>query len=315
MIVRLISLLLVPLMSGLLMAGCQEQPAASQSPLIRIDGETISKQAFLQEFNQTLHPDQQLNAVELQELQRAYLVQLIDQRLIQAEAARHGIEVTPSELEEALATYRNEYPKGGFDAMLQDRGLTMDAWQAELVQSLTMEKLLEQVVYAGIEISEMEIAAYYEAHREEFNRPQQVRARQIMVADVAEGQRLLGLLRQGEDFATLAKAHSLSPDAEQGGDLGFFGRGDMPTVFDEVVFDLPVGRLSDLVQSEYGYHIFLVEEKRKAAHLGRAEASPEIQTTLENQKREALYQEWLQALRSQASIEVDWNQLEPAAQK
>ena len=84
----------------------------------------------------------------------------------------------------------------------------------------------------------------------------------------------------------------------------------MPPEFDEIVFDLPVNRLSDLVKSEYGYHIFLVEEKRKAARLSRKEAAGDIRTTLEGRKKEEVYLAWLQDMRARAVIAVDWAQLE-----
>ncbi|MCK4536555.1 MAG: peptidyl-prolyl cis-trans isomerase, partial [Desulfuromonadales bacterium] len=113
-----------------------------------------------------------------------------------------------------------------------------------------------------------------------------------------------------QSFETVARKHSLSPDAQQGGDLGFFGRGQMPAEFDDAVFALPVGRLSDLVKSEYGFHIFLVEKKRAAARLSQKEADREIRRILESHKQEEAYQGWLQDLRSRATIEVDWNQLE-----
>jgi peptidyl-prolyl cis-trans isomerase C len=82
----------------------------------------------------------------------------------------------------------------------------------------------------------------------------------------------------------------------------------MPPAF-EVVFTLPVGKPSALVQSEYGYHLFLVEEKRPAQRLGRQEAEKQIRTRLEAERREALYQEWLQGLRGQVPISIDWSQL------
>jgi peptidyl-prolyl cis-trans isomerase C len=118
------------------------------------------------------------------------------------------------------------------------------------------------------------------------------------------------MLRQGKPFAELAEQYSLSPDAQQGGDLGFFGRGEMPPEFDDIVFELPVNRLSDLVKSEYGYHIFLVEEKRKATRLSKQEAEEEIRSTLEANKKEDVYLNWLQDLRARAVIAVDWTQLE-----
>ena len=79
---------------------------------------------------------------------------------------------------------------------------------------------------------------------------------------------------------------------------------------DEVVFDLPVNRLSDLVKSEYGYHIFLVEEKRKATRLKKQDVADEIRALLESQKKEEVYLDWLQEMRARAVISVDWAQLE-----
>jgi parvulin-like peptidyl-prolyl isomerase len=193
--------------------------------------------------------------------------------------------------------------------------VTLEGWREELKESLIMEKLLQEAVYSRVDVTDKEIAAYYEANRKQFDRPAQVRARQIVVADEAEGQELLGLLRQGRPFAEVAAEYSLSPDAEQGGDLGFFARGEMPPEFDDVVFDLPVNRLSDLVKSEYGYHIFLVEEKRKAARLKKREVSDEIRAILESQKKEVVYLDWLQEMRARAVINVDWTQLEETSHK
>ena len=89
----------------------------------------------------------------------------------------------------------------------------------------------------------------------------------------------------------------------------------MPPEFDDVVFDLPVNRLSDLVKSEYGYHIFLVEEKRKAARLKKREVSDEIRAILESQKKEVFYLDWLQEMRARAVINVDWTQLEETSHR
>ena len=124
-------------------------------------------------------------------------------------------------------------------------GETLEQWRRELKEGLLMEKVVGQAVYKAVTVTEEEIKAYYQDHREEFDRPNQVRARQIVVGTLEEGQMVLGLLRQGEAFEQLAREHSLSPDGAEGGDLGFFASGQMPPEFDEVVFTLPVGRNSD----------------------------------------------------------------------
>ena len=81
----------------------------------------------------------------------------------------------------------------------------------------------------------MEIDAYYAAHRADFDRPAQVRARQIVVADRAAGEQVLNELRRGAAFADVAKRASLSPDAANGGDLGFFSKGQMVPAFEQAV--------------------------------------------------------------------------------
>ena len=101
----------------------------------------------------------------------------------------------------------------------------------------------------------------------------------------------------------------MSPDATKGGDLGFFARNEMPAEFDAVVFKLTPGRLSDLIKSEYGYHVFLVEEKRKAHQLTLDEARADIRQHLTHVKEAIAYQQWLQDLRARASIEMNWELL------
>lgn len=312
--ITLLSLLLLG--TGLFSSGCEAEPEKKpMPPLIVINDQEISKAEFLAEFEKSLQKDQPLTGVEREELQRSFLVQLIDRELIHDEARRLNIEVTEADIDAALLAYRQDYSGTSFETMLQERGVTLQGWREELKESLIMEKLLEEAVYSKVDVADKEIADYYTANREQFDRPAQVRARQIVVADEAEGQELLGLLRQGRPFAEIAAEYSLSPDAEQGGDLGFFARGEMPPEFDDVVFDLPVNRLSDLVKSEYGYHIFLVEEKRKAARLKKKEVSDEIRTILESQKKEVVYLDWLQEMRARAVINVDWTQLEEASHK
>ncbi len=307
--IRILSVLLL-LVFGLV-AGCDSEPVAEKSlPLIRINDQDISKVEFLAAFEKNLQKDQSLSGIEREELQRSFLVQLIDRELIHGEARRLDITLTEADVETALQSYRQDYPDNSFETMLQERGLTMQFWREELKESLIMEKLLEQAIYSKVLVADDEVAAYFKANRDQFDRPAQVRARQIVVSDEAEGQEVLGLLRQGQPFADVAAQYSLSPDALQGGDLGFFGRGEMPLEFDEIVFDLPVNRLSDLVKSEYGYHIFLVEKKRKATRLGKKAATAEILTILEGRKKEEVYLGWLQDMRARAVIAVDWAQLE-----
>jgi len=300
---------LVLLILLILLPACRKEAETGSPVLIRVDGRSVTLEQFKKGFAKTLTADEKLTEEEKGDLERSYLVQVIDRELALAQADHLGVNVTPAEVEAALQEHRRDYPEGAFEQMLREREITLEDWRRELEEGLLMEKVVRQAVYSQVLVDEAEIETYYREHRDEFDRPAQVRARQIVLGSQEEGERVLGLLRQGEPFPEVARQNSLSPDAEQGGDLGFFARGEMPPDFDAVVFTLPVGRLSDLVQSEYGFHIFLVEERREAMRLPLQAVHDEIRDALRAEKEEQAYQQWLQSLRSKASIEVDWSRL------
>ncbi|PLY02729.1 MAG: hypothetical protein C0624_07885 [Desulfuromonas sp.] len=303
-------LVLLALLLTVTLTACQKsEPPKQPQVLLQVNGRTVMLEDFQRGFARSMTDHQALSVAEREELQRNYLRQLIDRELALAEADRLVVQVTPQEVDEVMNEYRRDYPDQVFQEMLQSQQIDERAWRRELVERLRMEKVIRQEVYTGLTVEESEIKAYFRQNREDFERPEQVRARQIVVAREDEGQRVLGLLRQGEPFAEVAEKYSLSPDREAGGDLGYFSRGQMPDAFDEVVFTLPVGRLSDLIKTEYGYHIFLVEERRKAQRLTLSEVYDEIEQRLRREKEANAYQAWLQNLGAQAVIDVDWSLL------
>ena len=302
---KVISLSCLLLLLGAV-AACKEKPVSPVDVLIKIDNRIVTLQDFRRDFSQILPPGQQSSSAERDELQRSFLAQTIDRQLALAAAEQLGVQVSPAEVDAALAEHQRDYPAGEFEANLQEGKMTLDDWKRELKDRLVIEKLVKKIVGDKSTVSEAAIAAYYRANRDEFDRPAQTRARQIVVASAADGEKILALLKAKVPFAQVAKEHSLSPDGEEGGDLGFFARGEMPAEFDAVVFTLPVGRLSPLIKSEYGYHIFLVEERRDAGKLSLAQAHDEIQARLQADLEERLYRQWLDELRAKAKIDVNW---------
>jgi peptidyl-prolyl cis-trans isomerase C len=230
-------------------AACKEKTAPPVDILIKIDNRIVTLQDFRRDFEQILPKEQQSRAAERDELQRSFLAQIIDRELALAAAEKLDVQVSPAEVDAALAEHQRDYPAGEFEANLQEGKITLDDWKRELKDRLVVEKLVKKVVADKEKVSDAAIASYYRANREEFDRPAQVRARQIVDASEADGEKILALLKANTPFAQVAKEHSLSPDADEGGDLGFFARGEMPAEFDAVVFNLPVGRLSPLIKS------------------------------------------------------------------
>jgi len=303
------SLLLLLVLGGLL-AGCRQQDAAGSPVLLQVEGRSVSLDRFNRAFERTLPGEQQWDPEQLRSMRRAFLTQLVDRELALAEADRLQVEVSPAEVEGALEETTSGYTREEFDGLLKEQGLSRDDWRRELAEGLRIEKVIQLAAYGGVRVTESEVAAYFKEHRDEFNRPRQVRARQLVVAERETGERVLGLLRQGENFAELARQYSLSPDAEQGGDLGWFSAGQMPPEFDAVVFRLAPGQSSDLVKSPYGYHLFLVEKRRRAKKLKLAEASEEIHRKLRRSAEREAYRTWLANLRERASVKINMELLE-----
>ena len=130
-------------------------------------------------------------------------------------------------------------------------------------------------------------------------------AAQLVVKDVEDAKRLREELRRGAKFADVARAHSLSADARLGGDLGWFPRGVMPPEFDKVAFSLEPGQVSEVVTSEYGFHIFKLLERRPAHKKDLSQVRREVERRLLRDKREKAQAAYVRGLREHASIRIN----------
>ena len=169
-----------------------------------------------------------------------------------------------------------------------------------------MERLLEQEVFPAVKVDEAEMERWYTEHAAEFDEPERVRVSQIVVASRDEANQLRERLRRSpQTFAEVAKKSSIAPEARSGGDLGLIGRGaGFPEVFD-VTFSMPLNVISEVTPSPYGFHLFKVTERRPAGRRTLEQAKPEIQDKLAREKRSRAQEEYLDALRKRARIDLD----------
>ncbi|MFB3895876.1 MAG: SurA N-terminal domain-containing protein [bacterium] len=140
----------------------------------------------------------------------------------------------------------------------------------------------------SVKITDAEIQQYYETNQSEFYTPEQVRARHIITrlpdnptpeqvqAAQEKISKALSRIQAGEDFAKVAREVSEDGTKEKGGDLGFFGHGDMDQNFEKVAFSIPIGKVSNIFQTQFGFHILKVEAKREARLQPMAEVKSAI---------------------------------------
>lgn len=295
----------------LFLLACQPQEQQPLPPLLEVG----QRQLTLQQFNRELkdaYPDiSALTDQEQLQLKKQLLKQLIDRELILGEASRLNIQITPDELDAAMTEVRGSYSEEEFRNVLEKTGETLESWMTALRLRLLTTKVAQVAQTSQVQVSDSECEDYYRNHREEFNRPAEIRARQMLFKTRDEANKVLQLLKEGGDFATLAHKYSQSPDRENGGALGYFSAGQLPVEFDEVLFKLPVKQISDLVESPYGFHLFVVERKRKAGLRPYAAVKDEIVDMLHQQKEETTFHLWLENLQKSTETHINWELLQP----
>ncbi|MBW2039000.1 MAG: peptidylprolyl isomerase [Deltaproteobacteria bacterium] len=278
-----------------------------------VDGDPITAAEFTEELSPLVegyHIPLSLQEQEaLERLKEALLGQIIEKRLIIHEARKMGITVNDEELEEAFTTIKGGYPEGGFEEVVKKGGIPLPQWKERLRQRLLIEKVINRVSQVTSPIDEPTLREYYEEHRVEFVVPEQVRVRQIVVRNIKDAKIVLRRLKRGKPFEELARRYSSGPEAEEGGDLGFFGRGEMPEELD-VVFSLKVGEISSIVQSPYGYHIFQLVAKQEQAKLGFEEVKEEVRERILREREEGAFQDWLAGVKEKARIRINQKALE-----
>jgi peptidyl-prolyl cis-trans isomerase C len=237
-----------------------------------------------------------------------FLNRLIERKMMLIEAQRKRIKVGLPEINKKMEALRAEYGKDIKD-LLASQGVDFEKWKSDIWEDIMIERLITSEVNRRVSVAPSDVRRYYQANSQEFEKPEQVRVRQIVVVSEEEARKVEELLRTGTDFAALAREKSTAPEAERGGDLGYFAMGDMPAEFN-VVFGLPKGGISGVVKSPYGFHIFKLEDKRRAGRMGLDEVSKGIADKLRREKEDARYKQWLKELRSRTKFEVNYKTLE-----
>lgn len=315
---RLTTCLAPALLLGLVFFGCKKTaeekppepaPVVAPNPDVKVvatvNGDPITLAEFQERFARAgFKPDSEV----AREVKEDFLNRLIERKMMLREAQRRRIKIGLPEINKRIESLREENGKDVKET-LSGLGIDFEKWKSDLWEDLMIERLLAREVNRHVSVSPQEIKRYYQSHVAEFEKPEQVRVRQIVVATEDEAQKVVASLGTGSgDFATAARQKSTAPEADKGGDLGYFARGEMPAEFD-VVFGLQKGGVSGIVKSPYGFHIFRLEDRRKAGVISLEEAGKSISEKLSREKADRRYKQWLRELRSRTKFEVNYQAL------
>jgi peptidyl-prolyl cis-trans isomerase C len=182
------------------------------------------------------------------------------------------------------------------------RGLTTRG-DAEEKESESVRRLLSDAVLSRVSLTDAEIDAYCREHARDFDRPERIRLRQILVPTPNEARDVVRRLKKDpKSFATLAQTRSRAPEASTGGAMGTFSRGELPAELEAAAFGLAAGETSDVVQSPLGYHVLRVEERVAASQTGLPQCREAARAELLRQKSDMSVREFVQGLMARAKV-------------
>ena len=292
-------------------------PAELPDVLARVNGQDVKKADFEMLLRNMELSQGPIPAERRDEILRGALDRLITYTVLRQEAKARNITVADNEVDEQLKTMQSRFPnEADFKKALEARGMSLERLRADARVDMVITKLLESEVATAAPATDDEVRAFYEKNPDKFKQEESMRASHILImvdqkADEAERKKarveidaILKRARAGEDFATLAKAHSQDGSAAQGGDLEFFARGRMVPEFDKVAFALEPGEISDVVTTQFGYHIIKATDRRAAETVPLEKVSPQVKQYLTNQKKQERADAFVAGLKQKSRIEV-----------
>jgi parvulin-like peptidyl-prolyl isomerase len=235
---------------------------------------------------------------------------IVDDFLILEYGEEAGITIPDIELERAIQDIVKDYPDDSFKETLLNRCIDYDEWKQRLREQLSIEKIMNEQASSLPPISHLAIKAYYEERKEEFQHPPRVKLLHIVTREKEEAEALLARIEQEEDMKSVLKekAGDLVSRADQGEQ---WRTEDMlPPELSEKAFSMEIGTISDVIETQYGFHIIKVLKREPAGRKGLLEVIPEIENTLLTEAVERHYRVWLEELRKRYAIKINHALLE-----
>ena len=252
------------------------------------------------------------------EVLRGVLDQLVAYHLLAQESRARKLAIPDSEVDARLADIRKSFPtEDAYKQGIAAQGLTLEQLKLQAKTSLEVAKVIESEVNSKVAVQDPEVKTFYDSNLERFKQGDSVHAAHILIglppnataeqkaAAKTKAAAVLKTVKAGGDFATLARANSTDQgSAQNGGDLGFFPKGQMTPAFEEAAFKLKPGTVSALVETPFGFHIIKVIEKRPPRTAPFEEVAGQIKDFLTQGQREQKLEAFVESVKAKGKIEI-----------
>jgi peptidyl-prolyl cis-trans isomerase C len=297
-----------------------EEKKSSKEKLAVVNGVVITQDQFSKELNVHLErvsrQGRQISDDQLGSLKKEILEGLIEREVLYQETQKEGIKVSDQKVDDQLAAIKKRFPdEKEYKIALEKMNLTENEIKEQIARGLAIRELIDQRIAAKIVVTDEESKAYYDGNPQIFNQPEQVKASHILIkadanadeAKKAEARKKIETVQQkvkdGGDFAALAKEYSEGPSNTRGGDLGYFRRGQMVKPFEDAAFTMQPNEVSEVVETRFGYHLIKVYDKKPEQVLAYADVKEKLNQRLKQQKVEKEATQYVDQLKKDAKIE------------
>ncbi len=287
----------------------------------KVNGVPITKQNLDLAMNNVVQQRETIgrpvDEAEKETLRKNILDQLIATELIYQASKKEKLGDLKTEIETQFNNVKGGFAsEEEFKKALSDRNITVETLKKDIERNAYINTLINKKVFSGVSVSEEETKKEYENNKGAFNVPDQVKASHILIRaeegatpeQKQEARKKIEALRSravsGEDFATLAKENSEDASKINGGDLGYFAKGQMVLPFEEAAFSLNKDEISQVVETQFGYHIIKLLDKSQARTLSYDEVKENLEEFLLNRHRQEALNKYIDELKKTAKIEI-----------
>lgn len=297
-----------------------EEKKTSNEKVAVVNGVTITQAALQKELNfhlqRAAQRGMQISETQMVKLKKDVLENLIEREILYQESQKAGIKIEKKAIDEQLSVIKQRFPtEKDYQNALKQMNFSEEDVKMQFKRGLAVKGLIDQQVGQKIIVTDEESKAYYEGNPQLFKQPEQVKASHILIkvesnADEKKKgearQKIIDVqekLKNGEDFAALAKEYSEGPSSVKGGDLGYFRRGQMVKPFDDTAFTMKPNEVSDIVETRFGYHLIKVYDKKPETVLAYAEIKDKLNERMKQQKTEQEAGKYIDELKKGVKIE------------